>query len=226
MRKLVLPLAGLTLSLVLWSGCDESSQTQPTGPSSVRVMLTDAPSDYIESAEVVISRVYLKAAGADSSETDSTEVDTTEAVLNLAGANDVDLLEEGEDPLVFDLTELRDGIQAFLGERPVEPGMYTQLRLVVDEATVTLIEGYTFPDESSSAELKTPGAHKSGIKVDLAEPIAVEEGKVTIMVVDFDIDQNFKLQGNPETPAGIKGVLFTPVLKEKSRHEEEVSETP
>jgi hypothetical protein len=39
--------------------------------------------------------------------------------------------------------------------------------------------------------------------------------------VDFDVDDNFVLQGNPETPAGIHGVLFTPVLKEKVRTEEE-----
>jgi hypothetical protein len=31
--------------------------------------------------------------------------------------------------------------------------------------------------------------------------------------VDFDVSQNFVIQGNPETPAGIHGILFTPVLR-------------
>jgi hypothetical protein len=38
-----------------------------------------------------------------------------------------------------------------------------------------------------------------------------------VVLVDFDVDQNFVIQGNPETPAGINGILFTPVLRELSR---------
>ena len=41
--------------------------------------------------------------------------------------------------------------------------------------------------------------------------------ETTIVLVDFDVNENFRLQGNPETPAGLQGILFTPVLKEKSR---------
>ena len=35
----------------------------------------------------------------------------------------------------------------------------------------------------------------------------------TILVVDFDVSQNFVVQGNPNTPAGINGILFTPSLR-------------
>jgi hypothetical protein len=52
---------------------------------------------------------------------------------------------------------------------------------------------------------------------ELAEPIEAEEGEETTLVVDFDVDQNFVIQGNPETPAGIIGMLFTPVLQELRR---------
>ena len=69
----------------------------------------------------------------------------------------------------------------------------------------------------SSTRACSQASSPSGIKVQLAEPLSAESGMVTIVVVDFDVNDNFKLQGNPDTPAGIKGILFTPVLKEKSR---------
>jgi hypothetical protein len=62
-----------------------------------------------------------------------------------------------------------------------------------------------------------PSGSQSGIKVDLGSAIVADDGETTVIVVDFDVDQNFVIQGNPETPAGIMGILFTPVLKEKSR---------
>jgi hypothetical protein len=51
--------------------------------------------------------------------------------------------------------------------------------------------------------------------------ILAEAGTTTIVTIDFDVDRNFRLQGNPESPAGIQGVLFTPNLKELKRDESE-----
>jgi hypothetical protein len=33
------------------------------------------------------------------------------------------------------------------------------------------------------------------------------------LVVDFDVSRSFVLQGNPETPAGVRGVIFTPTIR-------------
>ena len=38
-------------------------------------------------------------------------------------------------------------------------------------------------------------------------------GGETVLVVDFDVNQSFVIQGNPNTPAGINGVLFKPTLR-------------
>ncbi len=100
-------------------------------------------------------------------------------------------------------------------------GSYGRLLLVVDEALVTLREGFGFRDGSTEKALKVPGGQQSGLKVKLAEVILAEAGTTTIVTVDFDVDQNFRLQGNPESPAGIQGVLFTPNLKELKRDESE-----
>jgi hypothetical protein len=164
-------------------------------------MLTDEPADLIASAMVTISRVYL------------VPMDTTGAF--------VDLLPDGEEPRLYDLLTLQDGIEALLATTPVPADSFAQLRLVVDEATVSLAEGYEFRDGTTSRTLHVPSGQTSGIKVKLDEPIVIEEGRILIVVVDFDVNDNFVIQGNPDTPAGIHGILFKPVLKEKGRRTED-----
>ena len=160
-------------------------------------MLTDTPADVLDSALVTISRVYLVPAQGDSSF--------------------VELLPDSAGPKTYDLFLLRDSLEALLTETPVPADTFSQLRLVVDEATVSLAEGYVFRDGTTSRALKVPSGQQSGIKVRLDEPIAVRVGWVTIVVVDFDVNDNFVIQGNLDSPDGIQGVLFTPVLKEKGR---------
>jgi len=187
---------------VLAGACNDS--TGPEGAARVQIRLTDAPSDYIASAEIWVSAVYLQRADDDEE-----------------GDPRVFLFDDSDNPKHYDLMLLRDGVTADLTEATdVEEGTYGQLRLVVDSAFVTLIEGVEFNAGGNTAMLKVPSGSSSGIKVLLEEPVAAEEGETVVLLVDFDVDDNFRLQGNPETPAGLSGILFTPVLKEKSRTEE------
>jgi hypothetical protein len=190
-------LALVAATLVLLPACDGDSGASLEGePGTIRIALTDAPADYIESAEVVIAQAY---------------------VISAEDESRYDVLEPEAGPRTFDLMELRGGLEEFLGEAPVPEDVYSQLRLVVESATVTLIEGETFDDGTTTRELFVPSGSESGIKVALTDPIVAEEGQVTLVVVDFDVNESFVLQGNPETPAGIRGILFKPVLKEKRR---------
>lgn len=177
--------------------CDGSDDTLSKGTSRVDVLLTDAPSDVIESAVVSISRVYL------------------------VGADDgsaVDLRPASEEAEVFDLLELQGGVEAALADALVPAARYGQLRLVVDEATVTLVPGVTFDDGTRTRTLHVPSGMQSGIKVLLGEPLAAEDDMLTVVVVDFDVDANFVLQGDPDGPAGLDGVTFTPTLTEARRN--------
>lgn len=197
-RNLVLALAVLPLA----AGCDDVLGNDDD--ARVQIELTDAPADYIESAEVWISRVYLQGSeGADS----------------LAQGGRVDLFNDPTTPFHVDLLLLQDGTVAELTDAvDVPAGSYQGLRIVVDSALVTLAEGYEFEDGTTTAVLKIP----SGVvKVQLDGDIAAEEGATTILLVDFDVNQNFVIQGNPDSPAGIQGILFTPVLRELDRAEEE-----
>jgi len=102
---------------------------------------------------------------------------------------------------------------------PVEATVYHQLRFVVDSARVTLAEGYTFAnpgDPANVAVLKVPSGDSSGIKVHLDQAIDAESEATTVVLVDFDVADNFVLQGAGQDTV-ITGVVFTPTLREKGR---------
>lgn len=195
--------AYLFLAIVI-NGCSDSRITTAESdcPSdchraSLRILLTDEPTDLLDSALVTISRAYLVPGDGDSTR--------------------VDLFAPGAEPETFDLLKLQDDVESLLVETPVQADSFAQLRLVVDDAMVSLAEGYEFEGGGTSRTLHIPSGQQSGIKVQLDAPIVAEEDMVLILVVDFDVNDSFVIQGNPDTPAGIQGILFTPVLKEKRR---------
>jgi hypothetical protein len=175
--------------------------------SEVKVQLTDAPADALASAVVWVSRVYLQAC-AEGEDGESED----------CGA--VDLFNQPEAPREFDLLTLQDGVTADVTAFvPVEATVYRQLRLVVDSAKLTLADGFTFEepgDPENVADLKVPSGASSGIKVHLDEAIDAETEATTLILVDFDVADNFLLQGAGQGTV-IKGVTFTPTLKEKGR---------
>ena len=206
--------AAATMALVAALGltaCDDSD-TAPEDRALVQIAVTDAPSDYIESAEVWISRVYLQGAP-----------DAGEGEASDPPAGRVILFDSPDDPFHVDLLVLRDGLVADLTEPvAVDPMGYQQLRIVVDSAYVTLKEGFAFSDGSTTRSLKIPSGSTSGVKVFLDGPIAAEAGEQTTLLLDFDVDENFKIQGDPDSPAGIKSIMFQPVIREMNRAEEPV----
>ncbi len=61
--------------------------------------------------------------------------------------------------------------------------------------------------------LVRPEGAETGLKVQLLEsPVLAEANELTEITVDADVNQNFVIQGDPDTPAGIQSVLFTPYL--------------
>ena len=98
----------------------------------------------------------------------------------------------------------------------VDVGLYGSLRLVVDRALVTLVEGVSFEDGTDNATLFVPSGSSSGIKVLLNQDLEVVEGETTTLTVDFDVDQNFVIQGS-DGPGGVRGIIFTPLLRELAR---------
>jgi hypothetical protein len=185
----------LVMLSTMLTACDDSTGVDTT--TTLNVLLTDAPSDYIAEAMVDIGAVEL-----------------------LGGAGGpVVLSDDGTDGMV-NLLDLQDAATTALASTQIESGSYNQLRLVVEEARVTLASGYQFTGGGSSMDLVVPSGAQTGIKLNLsAGDAAGTEGGVDItpgemvLVVDFDVNESFVLQGNPETPAGITGVSFQPTLR-------------
>lgn len=189
-RKLaLLPVAAAALVL---GACD--SPTRGMDEARLTVQLTDAPSDYLESAVVKIGRIeVLPASGGP-------------IVVSTTGGT-------------YDLLQLQDGVTADLGSVDVEPGTYHELRMVVETASLTLKDGYTFTDGTQTKDIAVPSGAQTGIKIKLATAdgedgsgVEIRPGE-TVLVVDFDVSQNFVMQGSADTASGIKGFLFTPTLR-------------
>jgi len=194
-------LAVAALGGLLILGCNEV--TDPAGPAgsggsgggpgggggapgipSIRVLLTDAPSDMMDSAVVYISQVYLQG-GSNGGRTD----------IATSG-------------LAFDLLALQGGVTAELADGVIPVGDYEQLRLVVDSARAVLKAPLTFRDGSTTASMKVPSGNTSGLKVNFDGPIVVDSGEV-VVVIDFDVSRSFVFQGPPRAP---RSVSFKPVI--------------
>ncbi|HEV8598750.1 MAG TPA: DUF4382 domain-containing protein [Gemmatimonadales bacterium] len=156
-----------------------------SGTGTVVVRLTDAPADDFASAVVYISEVTVKGSG--------------------ASANEIVI---SDTPQSYDLLTLQNGVTATLGTATVPTGTYSQIRLLVDSARVTLKSGNTFADGTTSAKLTVPSGSQTGIKVTFSPPVTVTEDQ-TVLVVDFDINQSFIFQGPRNNPTSIS---FRPVL--------------
>lgn len=86
---------------------------------------------------------------------------------------------------------------------------------------MVLAVGYEFNAGGNEADLTVPSGAQSGIKLNLRSVDAdgTESGGVeiaggeTVLVVDFDVNRSFRIQGNPNTPAGINSVSFQPTLR-------------
>ena len=175
------------LSLGGLAAC-ESSVGPADGPGQFTVLLTDAPFpfDLVDEANVTISRVEV------------------------AGEGGVQVLAEGEQ--TFNLLDLQNGVTAALGTVEMPEGRVSQVRLIVSEASILLVDDDPSDGEPAQEyDLFVPSGAQTGIKILVAADI--DSGMETTATLDFDVEDSFIVQGNPETPAGIEGFLFKPVIK-------------
>lgn len=185
------PFAAAFLAAVLFLGMAGCDFLGASSTGTLRLHLTDAPFPYdlATAANVTIDRVEIVP---DTDGDDAEDEEGSPTVLS-------------EEEQEFNLLELQDGVTALLAETELEAGSYTQLRLIVSEASVVFEDKIRF-------ELKVPSGAQTGIKI-LLPDFEVEEDGVTELTLDFDVDESFVVQGNPSTETGIKGFLFKPVVK-------------
>lgn len=178
------------------SACQDLSTVGPTPDvANVRVLLTDAPLDYIDSAWVDIGAVSLVPSSGE-------------------GGSVVPLTDDGTDGMV-NLLDFEGPTTSQLADAEIDESVYAQLRLVVDSARVVLKDGYEFRDGTTTKSLTVPSGAQTGIRLNLhddeGEPGVLMSGDM-VLVLDFDVGRSFVAQGTPDT-AGIFGMIFTPAIR-------------
>ena len=183
MKKISLSLL-VAAFLIIFTGCSKES-----GNGRLVVNVTDAPFpvEFIELADVTITKVEIRKA--DYGIPDGTAFST---------------IWEGSE--VFNLLELRNGIVDELLNIEIPAGEYDLIRLYVDEARLKVKDGETF-------SIKVPGGQQTGIKLFINPGLVVQGNLTSELLLDFDLSNSFVLQGNMDTPAGIKGFHFKPVIR-------------
>ena len=178
------------LTLLFAAGCQDLDSVQDTDQKGHLVIkITDAPFpiDMIDSAMVTITKIEMR------KKSEGEEL----------GYPYITVLEE---PVEFNLLDLRNGITAELVDMEIEPGNYDLIRLYVEEASLTVKEGETY-------NMKVPSGSQTGIKMFMKPDLHVAGGLTTEVLLDFNIEKSFILKGNTKSPAGIKGFNFKPVIR-------------
>ena len=192
-QKLGVMLLALTVLLAV-TRCnkDETSglMLEPD-EGTLNVELTDAPLnlDLVEEANVTISKVEIR------KEVEGDMADTGNPFITLYDSTKT-----------FNLLELRNGVTETLANMEVPTGKYDHIRMYVDDASLTLTNGNTY-------SVKVPSGEETGIKIFIKPAIQVEGGLTSNLLLDFDVSQSFVLKGNLNTPAGVKGFNFKPVIR-------------
>jgi len=187
-----------SLVIVFFAGCtdmdnynDQQKQLDSDQLGHLVIKLTDAPFPFemIEAATVNIVKVEIRKV----CECDEDEYPYIELPLP-------------DDSNGFNLLELRNGVTADLVEMGIEPGNYDLIRLYVDEAVLKVKDGDDY-------KVKVPSGQQTGIKIFMEPALKVVSELTTEVVLDFNLEKSFVLKGNANTPAGIKGFNFKPVVK-------------
>jgi hypothetical protein len=168
----------IALAAVLALGACDSGD--PDGPGSLSILLTDAAGD-VEQAIVTIERIEI-----------------------VGGSGGPQVLMDT--PWTDDLTLLTNEFVTLVDGYVLPQGNYSQLRLVVSEACIS-VESDEGPNEvyasagtalvcagEPAGNLQMPSFSQTGIKVIFQGAISVDDQ--TIVLIDFDVEESFgKLAG-------------------------------
>ena len=184
---------------VLLTGCSDDSDSQKNDEfGRLTVRLTDSPFPYDLVAEANVTVFKVEARLMEQEEMEGEDMDGENA-----GSPFITLMEEEID---VNLLTLVNGFTQELADLEVPAGTYDLVRIYVKGINVVLTDGRTF-------DLNVPSGAQTGIKVFIDPPLNVSGGLTTDLLLDIDVSQSFVAKGNIDTPAGINGFNFKPVIK-------------
>ncbi len=159
-----------TLTFILLScvvcllGCSDS--TNPSRKAGeLRVILVDAPSAF-DAVNIVVNEVSVHAADADSASGWTVLSDSSRT---------------------YDLLALTNGLSQVIGDRMLDPGHYTQIRL-------KLGTGSTVVDGRTTYPLVVPSGLQTGLK--LNHSFDIQSNTLYSLTLDFDAARSIRLVGS------------------------------
>jgi uncharacterized surface anchored protein len=183
MKKLFIAFMAATF-VMIFTGCSKDNEN---GRLVVKVTDAPFPIDFIDEAIVTITKVEIRKAGD-----------------GISDSNPFLVVWTGEKTL--NLLDLRNGVVEELADILIPRGEYDLVRLYVDEADLKVKDGGNY-------SVKVPSGQQTGIKIFINPALIVEGGLTSELLLDFDLSDSFVIQGNMDSPAGIKGFIFKPVIR-------------
>lgn len=204
MKKVLLLL--LVVASAGFFACNKTTDDQ-TGRLVVKITDAPFPIEDIEYANVTINKVELRKEcdgicdGAGEGICDGTGEGPGEGICDA-----YPFVVVSEEPVTINLLDLRNGVTELLAYIDLPQGSYDLVRLYIEEAGLKVIDGEEYI-------VKVPSGDKTGIKIFIQPSLLIEGGVTSELLLDFDLSRSFILRGNPNSPAGINGFIFKPVIR-------------
>ncbi len=185
MRSIITTGAMLLLVMGGLISCSDSTSTD-TEPGTLRLVLVDAPADMegVESLEIVFDKILIHRA--------SGEEDPVDGWITIM----YDTLPV--ERRTFDLMDLVNGHFGILCEKELEAGTYTQIRIMLESATL-IVDG-------EPQNLTIPSGDQTGIK--LVGGFKIDPNVITEFTLDFDVAKSLH-----EAPPGSGDYILRPTIR-------------
>jgi hypothetical protein len=213
---LTLPLTACTNSQSTQSSTLPGQQTQPTqgnaggtiqgqvGTGRIEVYVTDAPSKKKEITSVIltVSSIEIHTTGNQGDKPGSDNTTITNNTTKGKGQDQQQSQPQGGDTWIkinftgsrtFDLLKIK-GFDQLFAAGELQAGKYTQVRLIVDSASVGFSDNTTEVATIPSGEVK------------FVKSFDVIAGKTTMLIFDFDAEKSVNVTGGDK-------VMIKPVVK-------------
>lgn len=170
--------------------CDENDRIYEPDilpqTQTLSLKLTDAPFplDLVEEVNINITKIDIK----------------TDPENSL-----VEFITLFEEDITVDMLTLTNGNTLDLSETELPLGSYPSFRMFVNDGFVLMKDGQIF-------ELIVPSGSQSGIKINLREDLVIDPNQPKEVLLDFDVSKSLVARGNINSPNGIRGFNFKPVI--------------
>lgn len=198
----------MAMALIIMSCSDGEGSGSAEGTGTLSVQLTDAPFPYelVAEANVTIYKVEARQVDNDDDSDDDMNDDSSDDTDDSSDDDNYPFITLMDEEIDVNLLELTNGLTQQLAEIDVPAGSYDLIRVYVKGVNVVLTDGTVY-------DLKVPSGDASGIKVFVDPAISVTSGLSSDLLLDFDVSKSFVAKGNLNTPAGLNGFNFKPVIK-------------